>query len=195
MPESAVAAGMFAAGLAWAVLAADGGPAAGGGSRGLRRASSPAGGSEWSTSTPSLDSLREARDGDAAGVRAQRGGRRGDAGRVALVPEPPGPRRRSDLVRDSRDRAPDLGVRGHDHAADLQGGHRRAVHDRAPPRQGGIDRRPAEAPRAPSQLRGAGGDRHRRRARGLLAVHDPIGFRNHVQEASVRAFEPERGQA
>lgn len=25
-------------------------------------------------------------------------------------------------------------------------------------------------------------------------VHDPIGFRNHVQEASVRAFEPERGQ-
>jgi uncharacterized membrane protein YdbT with pleckstrin-like domain len=26
-------------------------------------------------------------------------------------------------------------------------------------------------------------------------VHDPIGFRNHVQEASVRAFEPERGQA
>ncbi len=26
-------------------------------------------------------------------------------------------------------------------------------------------------------------------------VHDPIGFRNHVQAASVRAFEPERGQA
>ncbi len=26
-------------------------------------------------------------------------------------------------------------------------------------------------------------------------VHDPIGFRNHVQEASLRAFEPERGQA
>ena len=26
-------------------------------------------------------------------------------------------------------------------------------------------------------------------------VHDPIGFRNHVQQASVRAFEPERGQA
>ena len=26
-------------------------------------------------------------------------------------------------------------------------------------------------------------------------VHDPIAFRNHVQEASVRAFEPERGQA
>jgi uncharacterized membrane protein YdbT with pleckstrin-like domain len=25
-------------------------------------------------------------------------------------------------------------------------------------------------------------------------VHDPIGFRNHVQEASVRAFDPERGQ-
>jgi uncharacterized membrane protein YdbT with pleckstrin-like domain len=25
-------------------------------------------------------------------------------------------------------------------------------------------------------------------------VHDPISFRNHVQEASVRAFEPERGQ-
>ncbi len=25
-------------------------------------------------------------------------------------------------------------------------------------------------------------------------VHDPIGFRNHVQQASVRAFEPERGQ-
>jgi uncharacterized membrane protein YdbT with pleckstrin-like domain len=26
-------------------------------------------------------------------------------------------------------------------------------------------------------------------------VHDPIEFRNHVQQASVRAFEPERGQA
>ena len=26
-------------------------------------------------------------------------------------------------------------------------------------------------------------------------VHDPIGFRNHVQQASIRAFEPERGQA
>lgn len=26
-------------------------------------------------------------------------------------------------------------------------------------------------------------------------VHDPIGFRNHVQQASLRAFEPERGQA
>lgn len=26
-------------------------------------------------------------------------------------------------------------------------------------------------------------------------VHDPIAFRNHVQQASVRAFEPERGQA
>ena len=26
-------------------------------------------------------------------------------------------------------------------------------------------------------------------------VHDPIGFRNHVQQASVQAFEPERGQA
>ena len=26
-------------------------------------------------------------------------------------------------------------------------------------------------------------------------VHDPITFRNHVQQASVRAFEPERGQA
>jgi len=26
-------------------------------------------------------------------------------------------------------------------------------------------------------------------------VHDPIGFRNHVQQASVHAFEPERGQA
>ncbi len=26
-------------------------------------------------------------------------------------------------------------------------------------------------------------------------VHDPIGFRNHVQQASVRAVEPERGQA
>jgi uncharacterized membrane protein YdbT with pleckstrin-like domain len=25
-------------------------------------------------------------------------------------------------------------------------------------------------------------------------VHDPIGFRNHVQQASLRAFEPERGQ-
>jgi uncharacterized membrane protein YdbT with pleckstrin-like domain len=25
-------------------------------------------------------------------------------------------------------------------------------------------------------------------------VHDPIGFRNHVQQASIRAFEPERGQ-
>jgi uncharacterized membrane protein YdbT with pleckstrin-like domain len=25
-------------------------------------------------------------------------------------------------------------------------------------------------------------------------VHDPIAFRNHVQEASIRAFEPERGQ-
>jgi uncharacterized membrane protein YdbT with pleckstrin-like domain len=25
-------------------------------------------------------------------------------------------------------------------------------------------------------------------------VHDPIAFRNHVQEASVRAFDPERGQ-
>jgi uncharacterized membrane protein YdbT with pleckstrin-like domain len=25
-------------------------------------------------------------------------------------------------------------------------------------------------------------------------VHDPIGFRNHVQEASLRAFAPERGQ-
>ncbi len=29
----------------------------------------------------------------------------------------------------------------------------------------------------------------------FLRVHDPIAFRNHVQEASVRAFEPERGQA
>ena len=26
-------------------------------------------------------------------------------------------------------------------------------------------------------------------------VQDPIGFRNHVQQASLRAFEPERGQA
>ena len=26
-------------------------------------------------------------------------------------------------------------------------------------------------------------------------VHDPIGFRNHVQQASVHAFQPERGQA
>jgi uncharacterized membrane protein YdbT with pleckstrin-like domain len=26
-------------------------------------------------------------------------------------------------------------------------------------------------------------------------VHDPINFRNHVQEASVRAFQPERGEA
>ena len=26
-------------------------------------------------------------------------------------------------------------------------------------------------------------------------VHDPIAFRNHVQQASVRAFEPERGTA
>ena len=26
-------------------------------------------------------------------------------------------------------------------------------------------------------------------------VHDPIGFRNHVQQASLRAFEPERDQA
>jgi uncharacterized membrane protein YdbT with pleckstrin-like domain len=26
-------------------------------------------------------------------------------------------------------------------------------------------------------------------------VRDPIGFRNHVQQASLRAFEPERGQA
>ena len=26
-------------------------------------------------------------------------------------------------------------------------------------------------------------------------VHDPIGFRNHVQHASLRAFDPERGQA
>jgi uncharacterized membrane protein YdbT with pleckstrin-like domain len=26
-------------------------------------------------------------------------------------------------------------------------------------------------------------------------VQDPVGFRNHVQEASIRAFEPERGQA
>jgi hypothetical protein len=26
-------------------------------------------------------------------------------------------------------------------------------------------------------------------------VHHPIDFRNHVQEASVHAFEPERGQA
>jgi uncharacterized membrane protein YdbT with pleckstrin-like domain len=26
-------------------------------------------------------------------------------------------------------------------------------------------------------------------------VHDPIGFRNHVQQASLQAFEPERGQA
>lgn len=26
-------------------------------------------------------------------------------------------------------------------------------------------------------------------------VHDPIAFRNHVQQASLRAFEPERGQA
>jgi uncharacterized membrane protein YdbT with pleckstrin-like domain len=26
-------------------------------------------------------------------------------------------------------------------------------------------------------------------------VHDPIGFRNHVQQASIRAIEPERGQA
>jgi uncharacterized membrane protein YdbT with pleckstrin-like domain len=26
-------------------------------------------------------------------------------------------------------------------------------------------------------------------------VHDPIAFRNHVQEASTKAFEPERGQA
>jgi uncharacterized membrane protein YdbT with pleckstrin-like domain len=26
-------------------------------------------------------------------------------------------------------------------------------------------------------------------------VHDPIAFRNHVQQASIRAFEPERGQA
>jgi uncharacterized membrane protein YdbT with pleckstrin-like domain len=29
----------------------------------------------------------------------------------------------------------------------------------------------------------------------FLRVHDPIGFRNHVQQASLRAFEPERGQA
>jgi len=33
-------------------------------------------------------------------------------------------------------------------------------------------------------------------ARELFArVHDPITFRNHVQQASVHAFEPERGQA
>jgi hypothetical protein len=24
-------------------------------------------------------------------------------------------------------------------------------------------------------------------------VHDPIAFRNHVQQASIQAFEPERG--
>ena len=145
---------------------------------------------------PPLDPLREARARDASGSRPHRDPGRPRSRGVALVPGPPCDRRRPGLGRDPRRGAPDLGVRRDHDPAHLQGGVvGRYTMELLLGKVESIGVQQTLVGRVLNYgdlvVTGTGG------ARGGVhgRVRDPIGFRNHVQQASLRALEPERGQA